>query len=45
LDGNFLSISCPLNPEFRLYGVEWIEAVEPVDRKKDRKIKGFPLTR
>ncbi len=41
----FLSISCPLTPGIRLYGVEVVEAGDSTDSRKRQEIKGLPLTR
>jgi hypothetical protein len=41
----FLSISCPLTPGIRLYGMEVVKQATLWTVRKDRKIKGFQLTR
>jgi len=41
----FLSISCPLTPGIRLYGVEVVEAGDSTDSRKRQEIKGLLLTR
>jgi hypothetical protein len=40
--GCFLSISCPLTPGIRLYGVEVDETGDTMDSKKRQENQGFP---
>ena len=38
----FLSISCPLTPGIRLYGVEVVETGDSMDSKERQENQGFP---
>jgi hypothetical protein len=38
----FLSISCPLTPRKRLYGVEMVETGDAMDSKVRQENQGFP---
>jgi len=42
---SFLSTSCPLTPEFGYMGWKWLTLATLWTVRKDRKIKGFQLTR
>jgi hypothetical protein len=40
--GCFLSISCPLTPGIRLYGMEMDETGDTMDSKERQENQGFP---